>query len=129
MPVTITIEKEEGYLRVIYRGEEDLESELGVGAAILRAIEEHDCPKLLLDCRAVTGFRLGTLDCVAAVASYNRRFLPVRHALLDHAEHYRENRFWETTARNRGFTTRLFDDEEGAIAWLLAEGDQCGGQI
>jgi len=129
LPVTVTIEKQDGYLRVDYRGEEDLESELGVGAVILKAVEEHDCHKLLLDCRAVTGPRLGTLDCFTAAASYDRRFLPIRMALLDHAKHYRENRFWETTARNQGFTTKVFDDEEKVIVWLLDEDEQCRGQI
>ena len=131
MPVAITIEKEDGFLRVIYRGEEDLESELGVGSAILKATEEHDCHRLLHDCRAVTGSRLGTLDCFTVAGSYDRRFLPIRAALLDHAEHYRENRFWETTVRNQGFTTRIFDDEQEAIVWLLdeGEGEQCRGQI
>jgi hypothetical protein len=126
LSVSVTIEKQDGYLRVVYRGEEDLESELGVESVLLKAIEAHDCHKLLHDCRAVTGPRLGTVDCFTAAATYDRRFLPIRSALLDHAEHYRENRFWETTVRNQGFTTRLFDNEQEAIAWLLDEG---GGQI
>jgi hypothetical protein len=129
VPVTITIRKEYDFLRVIYRGEENLESEMGLEAALLKAIKEHDCHKLLHDCRAVTGSRLGTLDCFTVAGSYDRRFLPIRSALLDHAEHYRENRFWETTVRNQGFTTKVFDDEKEAVVWLLDEDEQCREQI
>ena len=129
VPVTITIRKEYDFLRVIYRGEEDLESEMGLEAALLKAIKEHDCHKLLHDCRAVTGSRLGTLDCFTVAGSYDRRFLPIRSALLDHAEHYRENRFWETTVRNQGFTTKVFDDEKEAVVWRLDEDEQCREQI
>ena len=38
VPVTITIRKEHDFLRVIYRGEEDLESEMGLESALLKAI-------------------------------------------------------------------------------------------
>jgi hypothetical protein len=123
VPVTVTIQKEDGFLRVIYRGEEDLESELETASALLEAIDEHDCRRILHDCRSVTGPRLGTRDCFAAAAAYDRRFLPTRSALLDHSEHYRENRFWETTVRNQGFSARIFDDEQEAVAWLLEESD------
>ena len=125
MSVTITIRKEDKFLRIVYRGEENLESEMGLEATLLKAIEEHDCHRSLHDCRAVTGSRLGTVDCFTVAGSYDRRFLPIRSALLDHAEHYRENRFWETTVRNQGFTTKIFDDEKAAVTWLLDEGEQC----
>lgn len=93
-------------------------------AVVLEAIEKHGCDRILHDCRRVTGPRLGTTDCFTAAASYHRRFLSVRSALVDHPEHLRENRFWETTARNQGFATRVFDDEKEAIVWLLGEGAQ-----
>lgn len=125
MPIDVTIRRQGEFLRVIYRGEEDLESEMALQAALLDAIEEHDCRRLLHDCRAVSGSRLGTMDAFAAAASYDRRFRSIRTALLDHAEHYQENRFWETAVRNQGFTARVFDKEEKAIAWLLDEGGQC----
>lgn len=124
MSVSVTIEKQEGFLRVIYRGEEDLESEMKAASALLEAIDAHDCHRILHDCRAVVGPRLGTQDAFSAAGSYDRRFLPIRSALLDHAEHYRENRFWETTVRNQGFTARVFDDEAQAIAWLLDGSEQ-----
>ncbi len=124
MPVKVSIQKDDGFLRVFYQGEEDLQSELEAAEALLEVIEEHDCRRILHDCRQVVGPRLGTTDCFTAAASYDRRFLPVRCALLDHPEHIQENRFWETTARNQGFATKVFDDEEEAIAWLLDEGGQ-----
>ncbi len=124
MPVTVSIQKGDGFLRVIYEGEEDLKSEMEVAAALVEAIEKHDCRRILHDCRRVSGPRLGTTDCFTAAASYDRRFLCVRSALLDHREHVRENRFWETTVRNQGFATKLFDDEEKAIVWLLDNGGQ-----
>ncbi len=68
------------------------------------------------------GGQVGTL-CISSLR-YDRRFLPIRSALLDHAEHYRENRFWETTVRNQGFTTKVFDDEKAAIVWLPGEDEQ-----
>lgn len=110
---------EDGFLRVIYRGEEDLAGEMEIEPELLEAIEKYDCRRVLHDCRAVTGPRLGTVDCFSAAAAYDRRFLSIRSALLDHASHYQENRFWETAVRNQGFTTKVFDDEQAAIAWLL----------
>jgi hypothetical protein len=124
VPVTVTVHREDGFLRVIYRGEEDLESEMQAASALLKAVAVHDCHRILHDCRAVVGPRLGTQDCFNAASSYDRRFLPIRSALLDHSEHYRENRFWETTVHNQGFTARVFDDEEQAIAWLLDGSEQ-----
>ncbi len=121
MPVSMTIQNEGSFLRVIYRGEEDLESEQATAAALIEVIQNYDCHKVLHDYRAVTGARMGTLDSYSAAASYDRRFLYVKGALLDHAEHHRENRFWETTVRNQGFPARIFDDEQEAIAWLLDE--------
>ena len=123
MPIAVTIRNEGAFLRVVYEGEEDLESEIELQAALLEAVEEHGGRRLLHDCRAVSGPRLGTLDSFAAAASYDRRFLPVRTALLDLPEHNRENRFWETAVRNQGFTARVFDEEEKAVAWLLDEDD------
>ncbi len=125
MPVSVEIRRERGFLWVIYRGEEDLSGELEIEGALLKAVEERGCKRILHDCRAVVGPRLGTVDSFAAAAAYDRRFLSVRSALLDHAEHYRENRFWETAVLNQGFTTRLFDDEDAAIAWLLDAGAEC----
>lgn len=122
--VSIEIRLEDGYLRVVYSGHEDLAGELGVEGTILAAIEEHGCSRILHDCRAVIGPRLGTVDCFAAASAYDRRFLPIRSALLDYPEHYRENRFWETVVLNQGFTTRVFDDEGAAIAWLTDEDDE-----
>ncbi len=119
MPVSMTIHNEGSFLRVVYRGEEDLESEQTAAAALIEAIQNHDCHKVLCDYRAVIGPRMGTVDSYSAAASYDRRFLYVRGALLDHAEHHRENRFWETTVRNQGFPIRIFDDEQEAIVWLL----------
>ena len=95
---------------------------MGIEGRILEAVEAFGCNRLLHDCRAVTGPRLGTVDAFAAAATYDRRFLSVRSALLDHPQHYRENRFWETAVLNQGFTTKIFDDEEKAIAWLVDEG-------
>lgn len=121
MSVSVEIRKERGFLRVVYRGEENLAGEMEIEAALLKAVEEHGCKRILHDCRAVVGARLGTVDSFAAAAAYDRRFLSVRAALLDHAEHYGENRFWETAVLNQGFTVKVFDDEEAAIAWLLDE--------
>ena len=129
MPVSMTIQNEGNFLRVVYRGEEDLESEQATAAALIEAVQIHDCHRVLHDYRAVTGARMGTLDSYAAAASYDRRFLYVKDALLDHAEHHEENRFWETTVRNQGFPTRIFDDEQKAIVWLLDEEGPCRGQI
>ena len=125
MPVSVEIRSEEGFLLVVYRGEEDLAGEMEIEAALLKVVEEQGCKRILHDCRAVVGPRLRTMDSFAAAAEYDRRFLPVRSALLDHPEHYRENRFWETAVLNQGFTTRVFDDEQAAIAWLLDEGVAC----
>lgn len=125
MSVSVDIRQEEGFLWVIYRGEEDLTGELEIEGALLEAVEERGCNRILHDCRAVVGPRLGTVDSFAAAAAYDRRFLSVRSALLDHAEHYRENRFWETAVLNQGFTTKVFDDEDAAIAWLLDEDEEC----
>lgn len=125
MSVSVNIRKREGFLWVVYRGDEDLAGEMEIEVALLQAMEEHRCKRILHDCRAVVGPRLGTVDSFAAAAAYDRRFLSIRSALLDHAKHYRENRFWETAVLNQGFTTRVFDDEETAIAWLLDEGRSC----
>ena len=102
-----------------------MQSELDAAAVLLDAIEEHDCHRILHDCRKVVGPRLGTMDCFTAAGLYDRRFLPVRSALLDHPEHIQENRFWETTVRNQGFATKVFEDEAKATSWLLDEGRQC----
>ncbi len=119
MPVSMTIQNEGSFLRATYRGEEDLESEQEMAADLIEVIQIHDCHRVLHDYRAVTGARMGILDSYAAASSYDRRFLYVKGALLDHAEHHEKNRFWETTVRNQGFPTRIFDDEQEAIAWLL----------
>jgi hypothetical protein len=125
VPVSVKIRDEKGFLWVVYRGEEDLAGEMEIEAVILKAVEKNGCNRILHDCRDVVGPRLGTMDSFAAATAYDRRFLSIRSALLDHAEHYHENRFWETAVLNQGFTTKVFDDEAAAIAWLLGEGADC----
>ncbi len=70
----MTIQNEGSFPRVIYRGEEDLESEQATAAALIEAIQNYDCHKVLHDYRAVTGARMGTLHSYSAAASYDRRF-------------------------------------------------------
>jgi len=45
----------------------------------------------------------------------------IRSAILDHSENLERIRFFETVAINRGLTVKVFDDEETAVRWLLAD--------
>lgn len=121
MSVSVKVLDGGRFLRAVYHGRENFEGEMEIADKLLEAIEATGCSRILHDCRAVTGPRLGTVDAFAAASAYDRRFLSVRSALLDHPQHYRENRFWETAVLNQGFTAKVFEDEKKAIAWLLDE--------
>ena len=79
---------------------------------------------LLIDIRGMSG-GLDTIETYEVAgqglpSQPNARRL-IRSAILDHSENLERIRFFETVAINRGLTVKVFDDEETAVRWLLAD--------
>ena len=79
-------------------------------------------PKRLM-LHEITEQPLSTQDTFALVTELceHTQFLPLRIAVLDkNPAHLNRNKLAEMIATNRGFTVRVFSDQELAETWLLA---------
>lgn len=122
MSYQISFQQKKGYLSVVVYGERTLELvEHLVFEISSRAMAENTY-RLLIDVRGLQGW-LKILDSYHIVT---REFPKIRSsrinrvALLD--REFNEGKGWvffETIAKNRGFSLSIFTDRKRAIAWLL----------
>lgn len=91
-------------------------------ALVLGKILETGMQRVLLDDRNLQ-LELDPLD-IARIADQlektNRNVVKVRLAALCSEESRHVYRMIETIYRNRSITFQLFEDREGAVAWLLS---------
>jgi stage II sporulation SpoAA-like protein len=104
--------------------EEDLEQDKQVHEWIVRACEEHDCTRILIDDRKVK-YTASIIALYELARYYDQIRVPdkiQRVAVLASPDYKESNEFFETTARNRGVDLRVFQQREQAEAWLLESG-------
>ena len=108
-------------LRVTTRGIMDLDGRIEMMKALLAEATKIGARLFLVDHREVT-VRLTTLD-IYNLPQINAR-LGLRadeRAAIVYAPHQKADAsFYETRARNSGFTHRAFNNEHEAMRWLLA---------
>jgi hypothetical protein len=132
MHMTLSADVRSGLLQATLTGEFTLEAAQTTFLEVLAAAAQHGTQKILLDGRALTGApepmeRYYYGEFIArSVLRYRMsgslrtsQFAYVlREPVLD------PQRFGETVAVNRGMWVRIFDDLDGALAWLGIGGDQ-----
>ncbi len=82
---------------------------------------EQQCKRFLVDCSKLShGGSVVEIYSIAEFYGELKVALDLRQAVILPDEKRLENdlRFYETTARNRGYDTMVFDDRNKAIAWL-----------
>jgi hypothetical protein len=119
MPCSISVTKEDGYIRVRVAGDVALANAKLVATTAHEAAGEHGCDRILVDAPNVR-VSLNTVDLfslgefLAAVDPRGGR----KTALLVPAETLQPDRFLEQVARNRGIYLKVFADAAEAVAWL-----------
>jgi hypothetical protein len=93
--------------------------------AIVKLANQHKIYNVLGDCTelAAGGHSLVDLYFLASVLEANAIARQLKEAVLlpilpDSVSNVR---YWEDTCRARGLNIRLFDDQESAVSWLLAD--------
>ena len=126
MSMSLEIQLEPGYLKVVATGEFSLAEAERTFLEMLKAVGLHQSKKVLFDGRKLTGepatferFFFGEFaarsvaDFVAEGGSPALQFAYVlREPVLDPA------RFGETVAANRGMNVKAFDNPAQALHWL-----------
>ena len=112
------------YALVVCSGRFSIEAMLRVFEEAFEFARASDRVAVLIDGRNVTG-REPTLaeryEQAVHVADIQARQKPrIRLAILGHEPMIHPERFGEIVATHRGAQARVFTDETGALAWLLA---------
>lgn len=125
MPYDVNIAETEGVLRVEVKGERSADTEKAIGdiSSVWRRVG-RECLTRHID-RVLAVFELtGPFSIVGAyrVASQPEKFefdSKTRIAIADlDDESFRNNKFSETVAVNRGWQIKVFDNERDALEWL-----------
>jgi hypothetical protein len=125
MSITYKVRAEGDVLYVTASGfDKSLEEVTAYGQAVIAACRKHQCHKVLCDERALE-YRLNTVDTYE-LAKYYAKYVPtlVKAAVICRPENYESGQFWETVARNRALTFRVFTKMNEARAWLELEAVQ-----
>lgn len=126
LPYDVTIIDKDRYVRVEVAGVRTPGQEAEDGIAVWRQVAEHCRERRMSRILAVVDLsgRLPTLAAYKMGQSpesfgWRRNF---KLAVVGANEpSHRDNLFTETVAVNRGYTVRIFDDEQPARDWLLAD--------
>jgi hypothetical protein len=113
-----------GYATAKLTGVRRPESLLEAASKTTAFCKERGISHLLIDIRGMSG-ELDTLETYDVAGQElpnqpNARRL-IRSVILDHPENLERIRFFETVAVNRGLMVKVFDDEDAAVRWLLAD--------
>ncbi len=84
---------------------------------------EHQCKRFLVDCLKMKPGGGSTLDIYELARMFEQfpDMCSYKDAILlpPIPESVEDLKFFETTARNRGFNVRVFSDRQAAIDWLM----------
>lgn len=118
MNFTISVDTSRGIVRITHKDEMSLEDMLEGRRQVGLKMQETGYSKMLVDVRDVVPER-NTMDTFE-ISSTHDRDLPndFKLAILDSASAFKNAKFSENVAINRGFNIRAFQDEAEAIAWL-----------
>jgi len=114
----VRITRHEDYVEVEFSGAFSPTAAMGVVDLMVAACQETGCPRVLLDCRRMSG-PLGVTDRYE-VAEYGARVIGhhVTVALLARPDQVLPDRFFESVAVSRGVRVQTFIDATQALAWL-----------
>lgn len=113
------ITRREGYLHIEFAGEFSVEAANRTIDVMLNACAEHQCSRVLMDCRRMTGPMPLMSRFEVAVYAGMSVGPGIRIALLGRPDQVISgNYFVEGVARIRGVDVTEFFNEERAIEWL-----------
>lgn len=114
----IEITKAEGYLQLTFSGPFSPAGAKDSIDAMVSACAREGCPKVLFDCRPMTGDL--TVSDRFETGTYVASKIPgqVKIAMLGREDQISDDDFFETVARNRGVNIIVFSDSDAALEWL-----------
>lgn len=114
----IEITKAEGYLQLTFSGPFSPAGAQESIDAMVNACASEGCPKVLFDCRPMTGDL--TVSDRFETGTYGASKIPghVKIAMLGREDQISADNFFETVARNRGVNVTVFTEIDAALAWL-----------
>ncbi|HVE38791.1 MAG TPA: hypothetical protein VNM14_02815 [Planctomycetota bacterium] len=116
----VSFRDEKRFVWAQFNGTWTLDELPGLLAVIQKECGTRGCPLLLIDLRALKNNEISTFERfkiglgAASLAGGVQRM-----ATLARPDQIDPQRFGETVARNRGLNTRIFGEQEKALAWLL----------
>ena len=123
MPYKVNIEEKEDHIRVVISGEwtkgNEAEEVISAWSQVVEICHMKNINNILAIGK-VTGL-------LSPIAAYNIAKYPGDHgwsrkfklAVVALGESWKSNLFAETVADNRGYTLKVFDNEQDAKTWLL----------
>ena len=118
LPHGLSVKEESGILHIHVTGDRTLDVAFTVVSDMAAACIEHQCKKVLVDTRDMTG-RLETMEQYDFPKEVPEEFKKIKIAAIDTEEDKNIWRFFETSARNHGYNMRTFTDVDAAKKWLL----------
>jgi hypothetical protein len=122
MPWQTTLAENRTLIEITYSGvitPQDLQDALQ--AAIKLCNESEAAPRILADCRGMTGGH-SVVDLYYLIALYEKEKVPhtMKEAILLPAlpATLEDVKFYETASLNKGYNVRLFETHDDALAWL-----------
>ncbi len=98
--------------------DDSLEDTIDYGMAVLKACLENQCTRVLCDERELE-YRLGTVDTYQlAETAVQAAPKLVRIAIVIGPENLEDAAFYETVAKNRGLSVKVFQEMNEARKWL-----------
>jgi hypothetical protein len=123
MEWNIVIHDEDRYVEVITSGSADRDGSLNMAKAIAHTMRTHRITNALIDHRNIEDVVGNTLDVYNRPKVFGQligKILGIKIAEIIKPEHREHFRFLETVCLNQGYRLLVFEDEDKALAWLLA---------
>ncbi|HET7650250.1 MAG TPA: hypothetical protein VFL15_06090 [Gammaproteobacteria bacterium] len=124
MPWTIDYLPDEKTVLIVSTGETTAADSGAQTKAAIELQAKHDARRFLLD-YSKTRVSAPLAEIYNLPDYYQKRGVPhtIRIAVVFPADHYQHEKyeFYEDVCRNRGYTSRVFDNLEAAWAWLKEE--------
>ncbi len=116
---TVQHNPEEDLIRVEMRGEFNAQAQNACTSALVQEIQRTACERILIDHRQATP-RLSLIEQYQRPEIAEKLGVPktCQTAVVYLIQHHDVYRFLETVARNNHLRTRIFLDEQEALAWL-----------
>jgi hypothetical protein len=107
-----------GHLQITFSGPFSPDGAKESIDAMVNACAKEGCPKVLFDCRPMTGDP--TVSDRFETGTYGASKIPghVKIAMLGRGDQISADNFFETVARNRGVNITVFTETDAALEWL-----------